>query len=328
MTTRKRLPEALPVWPAADLWPMLPPDDLDALRADIMKHGLVHPLVTYADADGKAWLLDGRNRLAALDGTDIAPTFTAYEGDDPDGLVLSANLQRRHLNVSQRALIYAMTVTTERHVHADVSNETSVENAAAASGIGRSRIIDARYLIEHKHREFIADVAAGVGSVSALAKIARHRDRETAEQERLDLEAEAAAASEAAEAARSEAEQLTTDASARARRIDEIELYAPHLAADFQVEGEDYSAVDMAALFEAYDAWTAQACQMVDTGIGQLEAMARVASSIASSLQPTAIRIAARHGRRLDPDAVDAALTQSQRAVHVLLESRDEMDQR
>jgi hypothetical protein len=50
-------------------------------------------------------VLDGRHRLRACEETGTAPRFEEYNGDKPAAHVLSLNLHRRHLSVSQRAMI-------------------------------------------------------------------------------------------------------------------------------------------------------------------------------------------------------------------------------
>jgi hypothetical protein len=70
--------DVLPVHPAANLFPLLPRDELLALGRDILDHGLQHPIVLLrcgGDRDGttpkrtspnKFQLLDGRNRVDAM----------------------------------------------------------------------------------------------------------------------------------------------------------------------------------------------------------------------------------------------------------------------
>jgi Trp operon repressor len=123
--------DILPVHPAADLLPLLKPDELRALAEDIQKNGLRERPILWREPD-QDYLLDGRNRLDALelngarfltkdkDGLhwlDIWPTVElspAFPPDvvpqsrhDPVDVVISANIMRRHLPFAERTRIVA-----------------------------------------------------------------------------------------------------------------------------------------------------------------------------------------------------------------------------
>lgn len=89
------------IHPVAQLFPMLSDQELHDLAQDIKANGLQQPIVMHGDT-----LLDGRNRLAACDKAGVKPTFRQHEGD-PVRFIISANLRRRHLSESQRALVAA-----------------------------------------------------------------------------------------------------------------------------------------------------------------------------------------------------------------------------
>jgi hypothetical protein len=91
------------VHPVADLFPMLPADELAELAADIAERGLLQPIII----DDQGRILDGRNRLAACEIADVEPTFEAYKGDDPAGYALATNVHRRMLSKGQRAMLIA-----------------------------------------------------------------------------------------------------------------------------------------------------------------------------------------------------------------------------
>jgi hypothetical protein len=76
--------------------------DYERLKQDIKKNGLLDAIRLYEDK-----VLDGRHRQKACEELGIEPRYLQYKGDDPAAYVLSKNLARRHLTVSQRAMIGA-----------------------------------------------------------------------------------------------------------------------------------------------------------------------------------------------------------------------------
>src|SRR5215216_5385141 len=64
---KKSWRDVLPTHPAADLFPMMSPEQLAELGEDIKAHGLISPIIVWSkDASGEQVLLDGRNRLEAM----------------------------------------------------------------------------------------------------------------------------------------------------------------------------------------------------------------------------------------------------------------------
>jgi len=98
----------------ANLFPMMSPDELKHLCADMQANGYDHtaPIVI---CDGK--ILDGRNRQLAADTAGIIPEYIQYDGDDPLAFVIRHNLHRRHLNETQRAVIAARLANMPKHLH-------------------------------------------------------------------------------------------------------------------------------------------------------------------------------------------------------------------
>lgn len=85
----------------ADIFPMMTGEDFDRLKADILEHGLIEPIVLH---EGR--ILDGRNRYVACKefGTPIKTKQWNGKGSPVD-YVISMNLHRRHLTPTQRAAI-------------------------------------------------------------------------------------------------------------------------------------------------------------------------------------------------------------------------------
>jgi hypothetical protein len=107
----------LPVHPACDLLPAMTESELRELGDDIKRHGLHTPVVIFTDQEGTEYLLDGRNRLGAMeivglpiviDGELNPDIVHKISGNvDPVAWVLSANLLRRHLTNEQKTELIA-----------------------------------------------------------------------------------------------------------------------------------------------------------------------------------------------------------------------------
>lgn len=93
------------VHPAADLFPMMPDEEIRQLADDIKANGQRLPVVLW-----QGRIVDGRNRVRACELVGIEPRTERREfADDADvaRFVVSANIKRRHLNESQRAMLGA-----------------------------------------------------------------------------------------------------------------------------------------------------------------------------------------------------------------------------
>ena len=98
--------------PAANLFPLMSDAELDALGEDMLEHGQREDIVLYKGA-----ILDGRNRYRACILKGINPRFREELPPDPYAFVASANLHRRHLDASQRAMIAADLATLRDGEH-------------------------------------------------------------------------------------------------------------------------------------------------------------------------------------------------------------------
>lgn len=89
----------------ARLFPMLDEQALQELADDIAANGLRTPIVI----DEDEMILDGRNRAAACVIAGVDPVYEPFVGNDEAKLafVISANIHRRHLDSSQRAVVAA-----------------------------------------------------------------------------------------------------------------------------------------------------------------------------------------------------------------------------
>lgn len=102
--------EPLTFHPIAENFPLLEGGEYEAFRADIAANGLQVPILL---VDGK--VIDGRNRYRACRDSGVELSYQEWDGDDDDAtliaLVISLNLQRRHMSASKRAMVAARLKT-------------------------------------------------------------------------------------------------------------------------------------------------------------------------------------------------------------------------
>lgn len=170
---------------AANIFP-LDEEHVDELAEDIKRHGQREPI---ALMNGQ--ILDGRRRAMACERVGVPPKTKTIHTDDPIAYVLSLNLMRRQLTVSQRAMVAARVlelhkqaakerqrqspgrgkkgVTTSTHLS---QTGKSRDTAGAAVGVGGFSVDRARRVLERGTEELIEAVDKGKITVNSAAKIA------------------------------------------------------------------------------------------------------------------------------------------------------------
>lgn len=158
-----------PPHPIAEIFPMLDPTSPEflALVEDIKENDLREQIYIYEDK-----ILDGRNRYLAMtiSGREIKEAhFRKHYGSDPIGFVLSANLHRRHLNESQRAMVGAKMASFEVGDNQHTIKGCSIEQASKLCKVGISSIVRARKVLGFGDPETVQQVQAGKLAVSKAA---------------------------------------------------------------------------------------------------------------------------------------------------------------
>jgi hypothetical protein len=158
--------------PACAIYPDLPEDELAALAADIKANGLHEPITLTSDG----LLLDGKNRWRACARIDVEPATTVYDGD-PFRFVLSKNHHRRHESYEAKAFAAdaVATLSAGRRWEKITFVKTEVipvgrAEAAAAFGIAKSAIDDARAVRKYGGPEMVAKVKSGAAKLQATAR--------------------------------------------------------------------------------------------------------------------------------------------------------------
>jgi N6-adenosine-specific RNA methylase IME4 len=177
--------------PLADLFPLIEGQELIDLANDIKERGLYHPILLHPDSS----IIDGRNRYRACSLVGVEPRYETWDGKGSLlGLVVSLNLQRRHLDKSQRALLagkakkgFAEEAKERQRQHGGTApgKKTLVEEVSPVSDGGKARddagkafkvsgpLVDAgEKVAEHGTPELIDAVERGAVSVQAAAAIA------------------------------------------------------------------------------------------------------------------------------------------------------------
>src|SRR5262249_19024288 len=132
--------DVIKVHPAAELFPMMSEAELRELGEDIKKSGLKNRIVFWGSRPGEeAFLLDGRNRLDAMEMVGLATTnlnrTTIYgsEGADPYPYVISANMHRRHLTAEDKCDIIAKLLRAKPEVsNATVAKQIKADDKTVA----------------------------------------------------------------------------------------------------------------------------------------------------------------------------------------------------
>lgn len=172
--------------PAADLFPWLEGDELQALADDIKANGLKHKIVRCRGA-----VVDGRNREFACLVAGVRPDYFDLPADTTEDRILSgvitANLRRRDLTASQRAMIAADLATMRQGERTDTKTEPSatlqkVVSRAEAAGqlkVSERTVADAAK-VKAKAPELVEAVRTGKIDVHTAAKTAAlpEEDRE------------------------------------------------------------------------------------------------------------------------------------------------------
>lgn len=170
--------------PLSEVFPLMDKDELAKLAADIEANGLREPVVLY-----EGMILDGRNRWSACKRLKMQQVETVqYEGDNPAAFVVSVNLHRRHLSVSQRAMIAAELARLEKgwqnkgSASANAQNcalrETTQEEAAEALSVSKRTVQKAKKVLEKGSKKQVEKVKKGEATVDAVESEIREKEEQ------------------------------------------------------------------------------------------------------------------------------------------------------
>ncbi len=204
------------IHPVADLFPMLPDDELRDLAADIKTRGQLQPIVL--DSDGR--ILDGRNRFAACKIAGVEPQFVTFDGDDAEGYALAVNIARRHMTKSQQAIVVAGAL----------SKLDNQEDAGSRFGIAQSRISEAKIIRDWSADDDLAEAVLSRAKTfdKALADAKERRDNKLAQAKRHEfLRAQAPDLADAVDEETMTREEAEAALAQRKKDLERAERVAP-----------------------------------------------------------------------------------------------------
>ncbi|MBM3789929.1 MAG: hypothetical protein FJW35_06200 [Acidobacteria bacterium] len=153
----------------AAAFPDMLPGEFEDLKASIAANGLMEPVTVH---EGK--ILDGRHRARACEELGVELQTVQYTGSDLVAFVLAKNLHRRHLNVSQRALIAEQIATLgdgQKKAGAQICAASQPE-AAEILKVSRRTVQLARKIVDRGVPDLVRAVKQAEVSVNEAAKIA------------------------------------------------------------------------------------------------------------------------------------------------------------
>lgn len=111
--------------PLSELLPLMDEVEIAEMAGDIQQHGQRAPITLYENK-----ILDGRNRYRACKIANVEPKVRHFTSGDALSFIVSANVFRRHLTTSQRAVVAAKL--------ANLSNGRKTTSKTTSANLPRS----------------------------------------------------------------------------------------------------------------------------------------------------------------------------------------------
>lgn len=165
----------------ANLFPMMDGESFAALVSDIQENGLLEPIAVYDEK-----ILDGRNRYKACVETGAEPRYERVnDKTDPLKYVISKNLNRRHLNESQRGVV-ADKLADMQEGRPKTASIEAVSQVKAANLLNVSRATLQRVKAVRKvSPELIEKIESGEMTAHEATKIIKQEQRIEERKEKL-----------------------------------------------------------------------------------------------------------------------------------------------
>jgi ParB-like chromosome segregation protein Spo0J len=251
-TTTKPTFHNLTAHPLADIFPLMEGADFDALVEDIKTNWLREPITLFEDK-----ILDGRNRYRAIVKAGLEyklkeENFRLFDPKvhgDPLKFVISANLHRRHLNETQRAVVAGKLVNTKvgGNQYNGTDGKFSAEKAALLLGVSVASIKRAKKVFDKGAPEIVEALQKGELRLGmAVGVVAKPKEQQA--QAVQEAKAKVEAAKKVAEAKRKAAK---TNNPAPSKEQSEANLRMIELDA-FKKKWEGFNDMQQRSFVEKY----------------------------------------------------------------------------
>lgn len=158
----------------ANIFPMMSDEEYRNLVNDVKENGQHMPIYIWQNK-----IIDGRNRYKACCELGIAPLVEQWDGEGSlVSFVVSLNLNRRHLDTSQRAMVAGKLANirlgdNQHREGAEISAPSIAQpEAARMLNVSRESVQDARKVIEKALPDMARLVERGDVAVSFAAEVA------------------------------------------------------------------------------------------------------------------------------------------------------------
>lgn len=181
--------DAYTVHPAAELFPLVEGQEFDRLVQSVREHGVQTPVMFGWDDNEKPVLLDGRNRLRAVEHlkskgiTVPVPVLTfdySRDGITPAEWIESQNIDRRHLPDDARAMLTAQLheLIENEAVEAQKNSLFNSDTAKAAAAKRHDTTATADSPSPQKRDRKKSEARTTAAKVADKAKVSRHKAKQ------------------------------------------------------------------------------------------------------------------------------------------------------
>lgn len=199
-------------------FPPMTEEEYNALKNSVRELGLQTPVTVWKDANGKSWVIDGRNRVKvlnelmkekvrkALNGEELVLKAVPFEGTESEAIHWASSLNGNRRNVSSSQLAMSATLSYLDELDALKSelkaqgkevpkrdpNGDIAERLAKAHGTNRQYIFDCLYIVDVSH-QIAQKVVKGEKSIPEALRGAKRKEKDlvpfpTPEQKREEEE--------------------------------------------------------------------------------------------------------------------------------------------